>query len=160
MLELKAQKNPTVPSAITSPGPPPIPAYPSTEAVTESMKHAASFFRTHVAFAGGYAWRWPRDLSEAQGENHTSLSLIMIQPPGTPSVGMAMLEAYRVTDDKLFLQGAKEAAQSLIWCQLASGGWGSDFDFDPRRASRLHFRRDIDGDDTEPGRRRAEFDSR
>lgn len=121
----------------------------------ESMKRAASFFRSNVSFAGGYAWRWPRDLSEAQGEDDASPSLIMIQPPGTPAVGLAMLEAYQLSGDKLFLQGAKEAAQALIWCQLASGGWGSQFDYDPRKASRLHFRRDIDGGDTEPGRRRA-----
>lgn len=66
-----------------------------------------------------------------------------------------MLETYKVTGDKLFLQGAKEAAQALMWCQLASGGWGSNFDYDRRLASRLHFRRDIDAGDTAPGRRRA-----
>lgn len=135
---------------------PPLPVYPSPESVTASMKRAASFFRTHVAFAGGYGWRWPRDLSNAQGESskHATPTLTMIQPPGTPSIGLSMLEAYRVSGDKLFLQGAKEAAQSLMWCQLSSGGWDSHFDYNRLIASRFHYRRDIDGGDMKPGKRR------
>lgn len=140
--------------AITSPGPAPIPAYPSPESVTESMKRAASYFRTHVAFAGGYASSRSRDLSEGQVEGHASLASIGIQPPGTPSVGLALVEAYRVTGDPVFLQGAREAVQALIWCQMATGGWRSDFDFDPREASKLHFRRDLMAGDLEPGNRR------
>ena len=156
--QLQAQKKKTSTSlqAITSPKQPPIPQYPSPDAVTASMKRAASYFRTHVAFAGGYGWRWPQDLSNAQGEKakHATPTLTMIQPPGTPSIGLSMLEAFQVTDDKLFLQGAKEAAQSLMWCQLASGGWDSHFDYNRLRASRYHYRRDIDGGDTMPGDRR------
>ena len=113
------------------------------------MKKAASFFRREVSFAGGYAWEWPKDMSIAKGENRSSPTLIMMQPPGTPTVGLAMLTAYKATGDKLFLQGAKEAAQALMWCQLATGGWDSDFDFDPRKASHYHFRRDIEAGDTE-----------
>ena len=77
------------------------------------MKKAASHFRRHVSFAGGYAWTWPQDMSIAHGENRSSATLIMMQPPGTPAVGQAMLSAYKATSDKLFLQGAKEAAQAL-----------------------------------------------
>jgi hypothetical protein len=124
--------------------------------VTNVMKKAANFFRHEVSFAGGYAWKWPKDMSIAHGEDRSSSTLIMIQPPGTPAVGLAMLNAYKATGDKLFLQGAKEAAQALMWCQLASGGWDSDFDFDPRKASRYHFRRDIEAGDTERGGRHAD----
>jgi PelA/Pel-15E family pectate lyase len=123
--------------------------YPDPAVVTIAMKKAANFFRREVSFAGGYAWQWPQDMSIAQGENRATPTLIMMQPPGTPSVGMAMLKAYRATGDKLFLQGAKEAAQALMWCQLASGGWDSDFDFNPRKSSRYHFRRDVEGGDTD-----------
>ncbi|MFT5468155.1 MAG: PelA/Pel-15E family pectate lyase [Verrucomicrobiales bacterium] len=149
---LFAQSEP--PAAITDPGPPPIPEYPSIESVTESMKRAASYFRSNVAFAGGYAYDWSRDLSIVRVEGYESPTAIGIQPPGTPSVGLAMLEAYRVTEDPLFLQAAREAAQALIWCQMASGGWRSDFDFDPRKASKLHFRRDIEAGDLDPRNRR------
>lgn len=141
------------PPAITDPGPSPIPEFPSVESATETMKRAASYFRSNVSFAGGYAYHWPRDLSTAHVEGRDSPTFIGIQPPGTPSVGLAMLEAYRVTGDPLFLQAARETAQCLIWCQMASGGWRSDFDFDPRKASRLHFRRDLAAGDFDPGRR-------
>lgn len=123
--------------------------YPAVDVVIAAMKKAAAFFRHDVAFAGGYAWRWPKDMSIAHGEDHESPTLIMMQPPGTPAVGLSMLNAWKATGDKLFLQGAKEAAQALMWCQLASGGWDSDFDFDPRKSRKYHFRRDIEAGDTE-----------
>lgn len=135
-----------------APKPPPNP-YPEPGVVVAAMKKAASFFRRDVAFAGGYAWRWPRDMSIAQGENRDSPTLIMMQPPGTPAVGLAMLNAWKATGDKLFLQGAKEAALALMWCQLSTGGWDSDFDFDPRKSRKYHFRRDIEAGDVEPAGR-------
>jgi len=128
---------------------------PQPDVVVAAMKKAISAMR-RVSFAGGYAWHWPQDLSIAHGENRSSPSLIMIQPPGTPAMGLAFLEAYRATGDKLPLQAAKEAAQSLLWCQMATGGWDSDFDFDPRKASRYHFRRDIEAGDTEPAGRHGD----
>jgi hypothetical protein len=129
------------------------PKYPSSQDVASAMKKATLFMRSQASFAGGYAWSWPTDFSTAKGEDRDSPSLVMIQPPGTPSVGLAMLEAYRVTGDKLYLQGAKEAAQCLLWCQLASGGWTADFDFHSDQARRTHFRRDLDAGDTERGGR-------
>jgi PelA/Pel-15E family pectate lyase len=141
-------EKPTEVKPAEKPVPPPSP-HPDPVVVTEAMKKAANFFRREVSFAGGYAWEWPKDMSVAKSENREAPTLIAMQPPGTPAVGMAMLTAYKATGDKLFLQGAKEAAQALMWCQLASGGWDSDFDFDPRKSSRYHFRRDIEGGDTD-----------
>lgn len=122
--------------------------WPEPAKVAEAMHRAIAAMRK-VSFAGGYAWHWPVDLSTAHGENHSSPSLIMIQPPGTPAMGLTFLQAYRASGDKLALQAAREAAKSLLWCQMATGGWGSDYDFDPRRASRLHYRRDVEAGDTE-----------
>jgi PelA/Pel-15E family pectate lyase len=139
--------------AASQPAPPP--KYPEPETVRTAMKNAAAFFRSNLSVAGGYAWSWPTDLSESQGENRSAPSLIMIQPPGTPSVGQTMLEAYIATGDPLFLAGAREAADALMWCQLASGGWSADFDFAPQTARRYHYRRDVDAGDTEPGKRSA-----
>lgn len=130
--------------------------YPDPADVTAAMKKAAAYFRRNVSVAGGYAWKWPKDMSIAKGENRATPTLIMMQPPGTPAVGQAMLSAYKATSDKLFLQGAKEAAQALLWCQLASGGWDSDFDFDPRKSRSYHFRRDIEAGDTEPAGRHGD----
>lgn len=130
--------------------------WPSIDEVTAAMRKAAAVMRRDVAFAGGYAWRWPVDLSIAHGENRSSPSLIMIQPPGTPAMGLALLQAYEATGDVLFLQGAREAASALLWCQMATGGWGSDFDFDPRSARKYHFRRDILAGDTVPAGRHGD----
>lgn len=128
---------------------------PAPVEVKAAMKKAASFYRNEVAFNGGFAWKWPKDMSIAKGEDHESGTLIMIQPPGTPAMGLAMLRAYQVTGDKLFLQGAREAASALMWCQLASGGWDSDFDFNPQKARNYHYRRDIEAGDTDRGSRHA-----
>lgn len=129
---------------------------PEPEVVLKALKKAASTLRRDVSFAGGYAWSWPRDMSIARSENRESPSLIAMQPPGTPAVGMAMLNAYTASGDVLFLQGAREAAQALMWCQLSSGGWDSDFDFDPRQARRYHFRRDVEAGDVDPAGRHAD----
>ena len=127
-------------------------AWPQPEAVEAAMKKAMAAMR-RVSFAGGYAWHWPQDLSIAHGENRSSPSLIMMQPPGTPAMGLAFVEAYRATGDRLALQATREAAQSLMWCQMATGGWDSDFDYDPRKASRYHYRRDVEAGDTQRGGR-------
>ncbi len=144
-----------IPPADESPGSPPVADYPDPEAVVRSMKRAAAYYRTSLSHAGGYGISWPRDLSEARAENRASITITSIQPPGTPTVGMTMLEAFRATGDPLFRQGAIEAADALGWCQLASGGWGSEFDYDRRKASLLHFRRDLDAGDVWAGRRTA-----
>ena len=130
--------------------------FPDPEVVLQALKKAVSTLRREVSFAGGYAWSWPRDMSTAKSENRESPSLIAMQPPGTPAIGMSMLNAYGASGDVLFFQGAREAAQALMWCQLSSGGWDSDFDFDPRKSKNYHFRRDIEAGDTDPTGRHAD----
>lgn len=132
------------------------PAYPDPATVEAAMKKAAMFCRRELSFAGGYAWRWPKDGSTAETEGRVSPSVIGMQPPGTPSVGLVMIAAYQATRDPLYLQAAREAAQALVWCQLASGGWDSDFDFQPRLARKYHFRRDLEAGDTERGTRHGD----
>lgn len=151
-----AQEGPTSAEASASkppkePSSPKLPELPSLEAAREAMKKASTFFRREVSFAGGYAWEWPEDLSTAESEGREGLTLITMQPPGTPSVGQAYLSAWQATGDPLHLQAAREAAHALLWCQLSTGGWDADFEFDPRKARRLHFRRDVEAGDTEPG---------
>lgn len=57
---------------------------------------------------------------------------IWVQPPGTPSVGMAYLNAWKATDDDEFMKGARAAADALCFGQLESGGWTDRVNFDPR----------------------------
>ena len=92
------------------------------ERAHEAMAKATRFFRTEVATHGGYLWAYEHDLSRREGEGRATASMVWVQPPGTPTVGMAYLDAYEVTADTLFLNGAVEAARALAWGQLATGG--------------------------------------
>jgi hypothetical protein len=67
---------------------------------------------------------------------------IWVQPPGTPSVGMAFLKAYRATGDEYYLDAAKEAASALVRGQLRSGGWAYSIEFDPEKRRDLQYRVD------------------
>ena len=120
----------------------------------DAMVMATRYFRTDVATHGGYLWRYKTDFSMREGEGSASPSTIWVQPPGTPAVGMAFLEAYEATGDTLFLNGAVEAARALVWGQLASGGWDYRIDFDAEGSKRWHFRRDVDRGDVDTGNRR------
>jgi len=129
------------------------PALPDPADVATAMKRAATYFRRELAFAGGYAWKWTVGRGKTRTEGRESPSVISMQPPGTAAVGTTMLDAFVATRDRLYLQAAREAAAALMWCQLSSGGWDADFDFNPRFARKFHFRRDLDAGETEPGGR-------
>ena len=123
-------------------------------AAAETMVKAARYFRGHVAADGGYLWLYKSDLTRREGEGIASPTTIWVQPPGTPSVGMAFLRAYEATGDTLFLDGAVEAARALAWGQLASGGWDYRIDFDPAASGKWHYRRDVEEGDATTGERR------
>lgn len=148
-------KTPSATPAVPKPevSKPVIEPYPDLKTVGAAMKKAASFFRTHLNFAGGYATKWSRDLKESRDSDRSSATLIAIEDPGTPSIGLAMLKAYAATGDKLYLQAAREVEQALLWTQLASGGWPTDHDFALPVAHKRHYRRDLDAGDTERGGR-------
>jgi uncharacterized protein YyaL (SSP411 family) len=63
------------------------------------------------------------DLTRWWGEGEATKDQVWVQPPGTPTVGMAYLKAYAATGDKFYLEAATEAAEALVYGQLASGGW-------------------------------------
>ncbi|MCE2448642.1 MAG: pectic acid lyase [Candidatus Latescibacteria bacterium] len=123
-------------------------------AAVETMAKATRYFRGQVATNGGYLWLYQSDFSRRQGEGIASPTTIWVQPPGTPSVGMAFLRAYDATGDTLFLNGAVEAAQALVWGQLASGGWDYRIDFAPETSKKWHYRRDVEQGDHTTGERR------
>jgi hypothetical protein len=56
-----------------------------------------------------------------------------VQPPGTPAVGLALMQAYAATGDREFLDGAAETARALAATQLESGGWHYMIEFDPEQ---------------------------
>jgi PelA/Pel-15E family pectate lyase len=105
------------------------------EDVLDSLKKAASFYRGKVASHGGYVYYYSTDLKQRWGEGKASPDTIFVQPPGTPTVGMAYLKAHAATGDTFYLDAAREAAEALVYGQLASGGWTQVIDFVPDRDS-------------------------
>jgi PelA/Pel-15E family pectate lyase len=101
------------------------------EAVS-SLKKAATYFRTHAASHGGYVYYVSADLQRRWGEGEASPDQIFTEPPGTPSVGIAYLDAFAATGDGYYLDAAKETAYALIHGQLMSGGWSQRIDFNPQ----------------------------
>jgi PelA/Pel-15E family pectate lyase len=96
------------------------------------MRRAAVYYREHVASHGGYVYYYSLDLKQRWGEGVATADQIWVQPPGTPTVGLAYLEAYRATGDEYYLSAAVAAAEALVYGQVQSGGWTNCIDFDPR----------------------------
>jgi PelA/Pel-15E family pectate lyase len=107
------------------------------EDVLRALRRAVEFYRTRVARHGGYVWYTSLDLTERWGEGKAAPDEIWVQPPGTPTVGMAYLAAWEATKENLFLEAAREAAGALLYGQLQSGGWTNLIDFDPAGGRRV-----------------------
>jgi PelA/Pel-15E family pectate lyase len=103
-----------------------------------TLEKATTFLRSNSAW-GGYLWRYSADLTERAGEKKATPTMIWIQPPGTPSVGMAFLRAHEGTGDARYLDHALAAGEALAGAQLESGGWEYSYDFDPKQ--RLNWQR-------------------
>jgi hypothetical protein len=104
---------------------------PTRDAALDAMKKATTYFRTRVARHGGYVYYVSLDNTKRLGEGVAGPDEIWVQPPGTPSVGLAYLAAFDATRDKFYLDAARETAAALIHGQLVSGGWTASIDFDP-----------------------------
>ncbi len=89
----------------------------------QALKKAATHYHAKMASHGGYVYYYSVDLQERWGEGKAEPDTIFVQPPGTPTVGMAYLKAYAATRDRFYLDAAREAAEALVYGQLQSGGW-------------------------------------
>lgn len=96
-----------------------------------ALKRAVEFYRTKVGYHGGYGYAVSADLAKREGESKITATQAWMQPPATPAVGMAYLEAYRLTGESYLLDAARETAQCLIESQLVSGGWQNPIESDP-----------------------------
>lgn len=105
---------------------------PLPKTAENTLHRAATYYRERVAAHGGYVYQVSLDFQQRWGEGKATADQIWVQPPGTPSVGLAFLKAYEATRDSYYLDAARDAAEALVYGQLASGGWTNSVDFNPR----------------------------
>ncbi len=108
----------------------------------EALRRAVRFFTQEVSTEGGYLWRYSQDLQSREGEGRAGETTVWVQPPGTPSVGMALLTAYEATGEDLYLAEARRAGECLTAGQLRSGAWDYRIEFDPATRKRYAYRTD------------------
>jgi len=114
-------------------------AQPTPEAVAAAMKKAATYYHDRLALRGGYVYYYSPDLRKRLAEGPATPSQICVQPPATPTVGMAYLAAFKATGDVYYQRAAQETAHALVYGQLKSGGWTQVIDFDSaNRAAGLY----------------------
>jgi hypothetical protein len=120
-------------------------AQPTSVQVQQSLTHAVQAFTSRAASHGGYLYRYSADFTLREAEGIPAADTIWIQPPGTPAVGMACLDAAQATQDVGCLNAAIAAARAVARTQLCSGGWDYSGHFDAvNRATHL-YRRDAEG---------------
>jgi PelA/Pel-15E family pectate lyase len=118
---------------------------PSRDEIVAALRKATQFYHGSVASHGGYVYQYSADLSLREGEGTTTPSTVWVQPPGTPAVGEAFLDAYDATGDEAHLAAARDAGRCLVLGQLQSGGWFYSAEFDPERRKEIFYRRGLDG---------------
>ena len=129
-------------------------AEPPRAEVEQALLRATKFFREQVAVQGTYLWQYSVDLAKREGEAKASRTQGWVQPPGTPSIGMAYLQAWHATTNRYFLEAARETAYALIHCQLNSGGWQHSLELDPELRKKIAYREG----DSKNGRNVTTFD--
>ncbi len=98
------------------------------QAASAAMKRAGSYYYKDVATHGGYVYFYSLDLKDRWGEGRAAADQVWVQPPGTPTVGMAFLRAWEATGDRFYLEAARDAATALAYGQLSGGGWTNSID--------------------------------
>src|SRR5688572_2805977 len=85
----------------------------TTDEAKTALVRAVKFYHQNAASHGGYVYQYSADLTLREAEGVPAKDTIWVQPPGTPAVGLAILEAYEATGDKTCLQAAFEAGRAL-----------------------------------------------
>ena len=112
----------------------------SERQAADALRRAVAFFRTEYGYQGAYLWRSSADLTKREGEGRAHRTTGWTQPPGTPAVGQAYLEAWRLCGDPQCLEAAREAALALVRSQLHSGGWAARFELADEHRGRYAYR--------------------
>ncbi len=103
-----------------------------------TLQKAVSFYSKSVARHGGYVYRYSADLSLSEGEGKTGPDTVWVQPPATPTVGLAYLTAWQLTREPLCLEAARNTAECLRQGQLQSGGWQDRIEFGDERPKQAY----------------------
>ncbi len=111
--------------------------------VRQALTKAVRFFQYDVSASGAYLWQYSADLKLREGEGVATATQAWVQPPGTPTVGEGLLEAYLVCREPVLLNAAKAAGHALVKGQLVSGGWDYRIEFDPPKRSGWQFLVDV-----------------
>jgi hypothetical protein len=109
---------------------------------SDALRKAVDFYVRQVAVHGGYVYRYSADLKKREGEGKTGPDTVWVQPPGTPAVGMAYVDAFEATGEAYLLDAARAAGDCLIRGQLRSGGWSDSIQFAPEERKRFAYRVD------------------
>lgn len=117
----------------------------TSQDVNAAITKAVAFYHSHAATHGGYVYRYSADFTLREAEGIPEADTIWIQPPGTPAVGMAMLDAYEATKAETCLAAAVAAAHAVSRTQLVSGGWDYSGDFAEKDREKHLYRRDVNG---------------
>jgi hypothetical protein len=120
--------------------PAPVRAEVTRQQAQDALLKACEFFHDNCSKHGGYVWRYSKDFSLSEGEAETGPHVVWVQPPGTPAVGMAFLDAYDATQDERLLNWATETAHALVQGQMQTGGWDYSIHFDPVERARYGYR--------------------
>jgi hypothetical protein len=120
--------------------PPPDPAV-----VKSALIKAVEFFHRQVSTHGGYVYRVSSDLKLRDAEGIPGPATIWIQPPGTPAVGAAFLDAHEATGDPICARPALDAGLALTRTQLQSGGWYYSGHFDAANRGIWYYRLNSEG---------------
>lgn len=131
---------------------------PTRPVVTRALLRAVSFFRNHASAHGGYVFQISADLSKREGEGRVTAKTAWIEPPGTPAVGLAFLQAYRLCKAPLLLETAKETAEALRQGQLESGGWDNRIEFGTKERAKYAYRTETESRRKDKLRNTTTFD--
>src|SRR5688500_14763243 len=82
-------------------------APPSRDEARAALLKAVRFFHEKGGVQGGYVWAYSGDLAMREAEGIVGPTTAWVQPPGTPAIGEAFLDAYEATGDLLCLEAAR-----------------------------------------------------
>ncbi len=105
-------------------------------------KESVATLTGRFATKGGYLWQYALDGSLREGEGAVQTKTVWVQPPGTPTLGLAFVRLYEATGDREFLIAARMAAEALRAGQMKSGGWQAAVEFEPQRRKKWAYRTD------------------